>query len=375
MNQIELESQLNTLDEWIRQNQAPAIARFSSVAKKPCSVHVMHAHLGKNNNTFVDSVRTQFLSPEDFISKWIEGLHGKLAKIQTGAKRRYEGKIFSEEILFEALQDDLLREYTFKFLTRNFYRNFQARIRSKPNEELWSIWFGAGNLCWGLVISPTRRNEEWTNDKSQMRRESYHYWTIGHVLATGLIDPTSPEPVSFANISEFAVFYRSILKRVSNSLYEQAIYDKYIDYIKASTQPSDVPLLIPELRYAGKEKMHEHRLDFSVLNVHTSTLTGFELSPASTHISVAGIKDKTQVAVNAQLAKDWEKEVDKRNDYFEKYGITTITFADRDLKDVDSCFSKIKYFLDQRAKKQVSISEALNNLSKLRINKTNQNMP
>lgn len=365
MNQLEVEQELSALDNWIKTNQASAIARFSVIAKKPCSVHVMHAHLGKNNNTFVDSVRTQFSSPDDFISKWIEGLQEKLAKIQSGARRRYEGKVFSEEILFNALQDGTLREYTLKFLTRNFYRNFQARIRSKPNEELWTIWFGSGNLCWGLVISPTRRNEEWTNDKSQMRRESYSYWTIGHVLATGLIDPSSPDPMNFASIVEFAVFYRSVLKRVSNSLYEKAICDKYIEYIQSSTQPNDIPLLIPELRYAGKEKKHEHRLDFSVLNAHTSTLTGFELSPASTHISVAGIKEKTQAAVNAELAKDWEKEVDKRNDYFEKFGITTITFADKDLGDIDACFSRIKYFLDQRTKKRVSVSEALENLSKL----------
>jgi hypothetical protein len=366
MNQLEVEQELSSLDSWIKTNQANAIARFSAIAKKQCSVHVMHAHLGKNNNTFVDSIRTQFSNPDDFISKWIEGLQERLAKIQGGTLNRYEGKIFSEEILFNALQDDLLREYTFQFLARNFYRNFHARIRSKPNEELWTIWFGSGNLCWGLVISPTRRNEEWTNDKSQMRRENYQYWTVGHILTTGLIDPSSPDPVPFASIAEFLVFYRSVLKRVSNSLYEQAICDKYIEYIRSSEKPEDIPLLIPELRYAGKEKKHEHRLDFSVLNAHTSTLTGFELSPASTHISVAGIKEKTQSAVNAQLAKDWEKEVDKRNDYFEKYGITTITFADKDLGDIEACFSKIKYFLDQRAKQNVSVSVALENLLKLR---------
>ncbi len=88
------------------------------------------------------------------------------------------------------LQDDVLAPYTMTFLKRNFYRNFRERIRAKPNDDLWSLWFGAGNLVWGVVIAPARRNEEWTNEQS-MRREAYNYWTVRRIPATGLIDPTA----------------------------------------------------------------------------------------------------------------------------------------------------------------------------------------
>jgi hypothetical protein len=42
-----------------------------------------------------------------------------------------------------------------------------------------------------------------------MRRENYQYWTIGHVIATGLIDPTSELPTKFSSVDDFVIFYRS----------------------------------------------------------------------------------------------------------------------------------------------------------------------
>lgn len=362
MNSKELEKTISNLDAWIREHQSDALFAFERLTGEN-SVHVMHAHIGRNNNTFVDSVRTQFTSPQDFISRWIGGLQAKLAEIESGTRNRYKGRKFSEEIVFDALQDPVLRAYTFKFLERNFFRNFRARMRAKPSDDLWSVWFGPGNLFWGLVISPARRNSEWTNDKSQMRREDYQYWTLGHVMATGLVDPTSDQPSTFQSLRDFCIFYRSVLKRVSNSLYEQGICDRYLDYITASTAPLEEPLLIPELRYAGKDKKHEHRLDFAVLNGHTSQLTGFELSPASTHIRVEGIKSKTQNSVNKDLAMAWEKEVRKRNDYFDKFGISIVTFADRDLIDLDSCFDRIRKSLQKRRTAPVSVEEALTALN------------
>jgi hypothetical protein len=361
MKEKEIETIITNLDTWVRDNQQNALGEYQTLFGSN-SIHVMHAHLGRNNNTFVDSVRTQFTDPDDFIARWIAGLKIKLDLIRSSNKRCYEGKLFSEEIVYHCLQNEVLREYTFKFLTRNFYRNFCARIRAKPKDELWSIWFGSGNLCWGLVISPAFRNATWTNDKSQMRREKYQYWTIGHILDTGLINPESKQPLKFNSLNDFAVFYESVLKRISNSFYEKEICEKYLLYLSESTTPNDEPLLIPELRYAGLEKKHEYRLDFAILNGHTSLLTGYELSPSSTHIAVKGIKDKTQKIINEELASQWQKEVNKRNLYFEKFGIPIVTFADNDLKDTDACFAKMRFALEARKIPKISISEALNAL-------------
>lgn len=266
MDLNEIEAKITELDKWIRENQSAALREFRCLmGKDSVSVHVMHAHIGRNNNTFVDSVRTQFAGPDDFIARWLSGLQAKLSEIEVSGRRQYGRRKHSEEIVYDALQNCTLRVYALKFLERNFYRNFQARIRAKPDDALWSIWFGSGNLFWGLIISPAWRNAEWTKDKSQMRREQYHYWTLGHVLATGLIDSESDRPLKFREPSDFYNFYRSVLKRVSNSSYEKGICDRYLDYIIHSEAPLQEPLLIPEFRYAGKDKKHKHRLDFAIL--------------------------------------------------------------------------------------------------------------
>lgn len=305
----------------------------------------------------------QFQGPEDFAARWIQGLHKTLDEYRASGRKRYGDRLLSEDLVLRCLQDPFLRAYTLRFLERNFYRNYRERIRAKPAEELWSIWFGAGHLCWGLVISPSLREDGWTNDKSQMRRESYEYWTVGHALTTGLIDPTSPDPVRFSGLRDFSVFYKSVLKRVSNSLYERAICDAYLEYLNSSTDPNAEPLLIPELRYAGRDVNHQYRLDFAVLNPYSFRFTGFEISPASSHISIKGAAGKTQGAMNAELAIKWEREVSKRNDYFDRFGINVVTFTDSHLKDPAACFEKICAALTQRRESRLSVQDAVNALN------------
>lgn len=358
MENTSLESQLSQLDAWIHTNQAVALSKFQCLSPG-ASLHSFHAHIGRNNNTFVDSVRTRFSGPQEFIAQWISGLHSALDDIRAKGRKRYEGRYLSEELVLGCLEDDLLRQYTFQFLKRNFFRNYRERTRHKPDDALWSVWFGSGNLSWGLIIAPAHRNNVWTNDKSQMRREEYNYWSVGHALATGLYDPSSNEPYTFSSIDSFKTFYRSVLKRVSNSLYEQAICDRYLNYLSRSASPLDEPLLIPEFRYAGKERNHEYRLDFTVLNGHTFDFTGYELSPASTHIRIEKSSQKTQVELNRGLAKDWQHEVSKRNAYFQTYGISVVTFADDDLKDIDRCFLRIEQALCARSSPRTSVNGSL----------------
>lgn len=216
----------------------------------------------------------------------------------------------------------------------------------------------AGNLSWGLFISPAHRLGEWTNDKSQMRREQYHYWTIGHVMETGLVVPDSEEPMKFASVANLLQFYETVLARVSNSEYEKQISSRFLNYVKCSTYPEEIPLLIPELRYAGKEEKHLYRLDFCVLNPYTMKMVGFEISPASSHMAIAGIRSKTQVELNAGLAEKWAKESDKRNRYFRDFGINVVTFSDPELADIDACFAGIVLALEDRPKNNVTLGSA-----------------
>lgn len=328
------------------------IVEYCDVNNK-VSLQGLHALIGGKNNIFVDSVRMQFSDPKDFITRWTKGLieitGHQVRTNKYGRVHRY--------ILIELLKNDLFRDYTFTFLERNFYRNLKERTRFKPDEILWKFWFGDNKLYWGLAIAPSIRNNEWTNDVSEIRRTNYKYWTIGHILNTGIIDPDSEELYKFTDLTSLFSFYRSILKRVSNSIYEKEIYDRYILYLTKSENALEEPFLIPELRYAGLDREHKYRLDFTILNPHTQDFVGFEFSPHSTHMAISGIRTKTQKELNEDLSKQWGKEMRKRNEYFNSFGISTITFTDEDLKDMDKCFLKIEKHLSARPLDSVDLDE------------------
>lgn len=333
-----------------------ALRRASIILNRHVSLPSLHGIVGGKNNTYVDSVRTQFLDFEDFFARWINGLNDTFTSEKETYMKWNKDFDWSARASFKnvrLLQDEKIFQYTQKFLERNFYKHIDQRIRLKPDESLWALWFGY-KLTYGLLIAPFKSSSGWHIDKSEIRRVKYNYWTVGHIMQTGLIDPTMDDPITFSDLNSFYTFYQSVLKRLSNSIYEQQICDMYIDYLKKSSDVLNEPFLIPEFRYAGLTKDHEHRLDFTILNQHSVEFIGFEISPASSHMAVSNLKQK-QVAVNEELKKSWEKEMAKRNKYFDTFGITTKTFTDTHLKDVNACFEQIKQVLSKRPGSKTSV--------------------
>lgn len=308
---------------------------------------------GGKNNIYVDSVRTQFSDFNDFYSQWLKGLIDQYQKqIVWGPKPKHNAQL---------LKDREIESFVRLFLERNFYRNLKARTRLKPNEQLWSIWFGY-KVIFGLLIAPSFVENQWIIDKSEIRRADYEYWTIGHVFREGLIDNDSSKSMQINNIEQFESIYLSILKKLSSSNYEKEIYDRYVAYLHNSKDLESEPFLIPEVRYLGLEHKHKYRLDFTILNPHTYQYTGFEISPSSSHMSVSGYKAK-QKEVNKELSEKWHKEMTKRNDYFESFEITTVTFTEQMLEDFDSCWSVIEEKLKARSDEKTSILDQMNRIS------------
>lgn len=367
----EREQQLTNQLENIR---SEVLQRASFIVGVNLNTQKLHGRIGNRNTTFVDSVRLQFSDPYDFLTRWVQGLVDEVTSIEESQKLKYNGHVYqntSAHELIRLVQDPLIRDYMFNFLVRNFYREFVPRTRAKPNEILWQLWFGDNNkLIWGLVIAPAYRDNGWTNDRSEVRRADYSYWTVGHVLKTGLVDPTSRKTITWSNPEQFIDFYRSVLKRLSNPTYEQGIADRYIKYLQKSPNIHDEPFLIPELRYAGLERVHKYRLDFAVLNSHVMKSTGFELSPSSTHQSVSGIRDKTQQEINQELAQQWDKEMTKRNEYFSNFEIPIVTFTDNNLQDLDGCFARIEYYLAQRSPVRISLVDAISKVENFKFTNT-----
>lgn len=359
---------LDNIDKKISQElkglRETALNRASSILNKPINIHSLSGIIGGKNNRYVDSVRTQFSDFDDFFSRWLKGL---INEVKEKKKQAYTHSYFKGTSAYRVsrlIDDPYLFKYTRLFLERNFYRNYLARIRDKPTDELWSLWFGDNKMTWGLILAPVYRNGNWTNDVSEIRRANYHYWTIGHILETGLIDPESTQKTTFHNIDQLLTFYRSVLKRVSNSTYEKEIADRYIDYINKSNDPHSEPFLIPELRYAGLNSKHKYRLDYTILNSYTMSYTGFELSPHSTHMKISG-SDKTLKKHNEELLEKWEAEMDKRNNYFSSFGISTVTFTDRKLKNLQKCFDEMELLLSARPDERFEVNELRDELSTL----------
>ncbi|MBN8686958.1 MAG: hypothetical protein J0M10_08065 [Chitinophagales bacterium] len=333
----EISAELKTLEEAVLQD-------FSKIKGRDSSVHSLHGTIGHNKQKSLDLVHGTWINHEEYIAAWLQGLKDLIAS-------NYP------TILKEMFANKGIRKYIFKFLERDFYRHYKVRIRKKPQENLWSIWFGSEVLSWGLLIAPRLAEGEWENKPAEVRKVNFEYWTIGHVLSTGLVDPENNKLVTFNDLEALLTFYESILKRVSNSIYEKHVFDFYCAYLRNSANPNTEPFLIPEFRYEGIKQRHKYRLDFTILNSNTGERIGFELSPQSTHMAIQGITSKTQIELNKDLLDKWNKEMDKRNSYFEQFGITTLTFTDDKLADMNSCNKTIGYYLSKREKEKKTVEQ------------------
>ena len=327
--------------------------------RKNVSVHSLHGIIGGKNNEYTDAIRTQFSSPDDFNARWLQGL-----------RRRAERAVLYENAatrIARLMQSKVIRDYNAHIPDSQFLSQHlsNAQDRSPKTTTCGDCGSAITRLPWGLFIAPVYRNDEWTNDKSEIRRAKYDYWTVGHVLETGIIDPESDELLQFDTIVSIKQFYQSVLRRCSASRYERELAKRYVQYLRDSDDVESEPFLIPELRYAGLQAKHKYRLDFTMLNPHMMTFVGFEISPASTHMSVKGTKKKMQRSVNAELKKKWEKEMKKRNRYFKDFGITTITFTDDDLADIDECFEEMETYLSERPDEPVSLEYQIEALKSL----------
>lgn len=348
------------LTEDLNERRDYVLERASDLLDRDITVSSLHGKIGGKNNDFTNCVEDKFINFQDFYSAWLNEFNDRCERNEV---KLHEGGSLSD--LLTLFSDKDIREYTELFLERNFIKNFRARVRNKPEESLWKIWFG-NELVHGLFIAPANTPDGGVRiDKSEIRRASYNYWTVGHVMRTGLYDPENEVFYGFTDVDEFLKLYQKILKRLSKSPYEKEVYARYIDYLLSSKDILSEPFLIPEFRYEGPEKKCKYRVDFTVLNPYTFKFVGFELSPSSSHMSVSGIKDKKQTEVNEELKEKWEKEMHKRNEYLQRYGVTLITFTDSDLQDIDKCFEVIGSVLSERAEQANDIKREESRLDRL----------
>lgn len=307
----------------------------------------LNATLGSKNDEFFDLKNEVIHSQEEFVSRWLEGL--KKSALEDGVDSH-------RWIWLRLKRHKTFREYTILFLKRSYLKHFEELSKNRPKVEDAELWIGQENANYGLLVSPRFRNGTWENDKSEIRAFGMAYWTIGHVMATGLVIPGKDKIFKFSDIEQYLLFFQDTLVRNSGSKYEYEIAGYYCDYVRNHPTPELVPLLIPEFRYAGLDKKHVYRLDFLIINPYTLDKIGFELSPWSTHGYLSKIGGLTQKKINEMAADNFAKEMRKHRAYFKEHEVMCLIFTDDVLKDTAKLFKEdiAPYLSPERTQVQFS---------------------
>ncbi len=245
-------------------------------------------------------------------------------------------------------QCDSLREFLYLFLKRTYYNNYDALSKVRPNTNEATIWIGQKNAEYGILVTPrfNTNNGQWENDKSEIRHFSQMYWSIGHILETGLCVPGRNRRHKFSDVDEYLDFFEDVLVRNSGSKYEAKLAEYYSEFVRLHPQPLDIPLLIPEFRYGGLAQKHKYRLDFCIFEPRNMNKIGIELSPWSTHGYLYKTKKLTQKEINVLARDNFEKEMQKHKEYFFNHDVFVLIYTDNDLADMKRVFTTIKKYLE-----------------------------
>lgn len=319
---------------------APSVLAETGIKSEPS----LNGIYGGKFADFIDIKNEVIQSQQHFIALYLEGFvrEAESSRPDRANPRNLETLRRSPK----------LQEYLFIFLQRVYLRNIDALAKKRPRIENAVIWIGQKHAEYGLLVTPrfNTHTHQWENDKSEIRHFEPLYWSIGHVLQTGLVVPGRTDRISFATIDEYLNFFVNVLVRNSGSKYEYELANMYRNYVCSTPEPTRVPLLIPEFRYEGITGAHRYRLDFVVIDPHELSKIAFELSPWSSHGYLSKIKGLTQVKINAMAQDNFEKEMRKHKDFFRKHGIFTLIYTDSDLADLYRVFSDIKCYLEPKSR-------------------------
>ncbi|KMK97606.1 MULTISPECIES: hypothetical protein [Aeromonas] len=298
----------------------------------------LNAKIGSKNDEFIDLKNEVIHSHDQFINKWLQGLKAHVNTFAPSPRYKW---------IYDTLKTHkVFQKYLLLFLKRSYLIHFDELSKLRPKVEESELWIGQTNANYGLLVTPRFNGERWENDKSEIRSFKHGYWTVGHVMETGLVIPNKDKVFKFTDVDQYLLFFTDTLVRNSGSKYEYALAEEYANFVRQSEKPLDVPLMIPEFRYKGLEKQHKYRLDFMIINPFTLDKVGFELSPWSTHGYLSKIKGLTQKEVNQMAQDNFEKEMKKHRGYFKKYDVFTLIYTDEQLTDCKKLFEDdIKQYL------------------------------
>jgi hypothetical protein len=137
----------------------------------------LNAKIGSKTGIFIDLKNDVINSHDEFTNKWLTALK----------KARSHGPSDSIDWIWNnLLQSPDFKAYVLLFLKRSYLKYFDELSKRRPRVEDSEIWIGQQRANYGLLVTPRFANGQWENDKSEIRAFASGYWTVGHVLTTGL---------------------------------------------------------------------------------------------------------------------------------------------------------------------------------------------
>ncbi len=287
----------------------------------------LNATIGSKHDEFFDLKHDVIESHDAFIMQWLKGF--KEAAKMPGS---------CQDMMRYLKRYKSFKAYLLLFLRGSYLKHYDELAKLRPHVSESILWIGQQNANYGLAVTPRFIDGEWENDKSEIRAFEWGYWTIGHVMETGLVIPGRNKRFRFSDVEQYLVFFTDTLVRNSGSQHEYEIAELYAEFVRYADDPLRVPLMIPEYRYGGLAKKHLYRLDFLVINPYTMDKVGIELSPWSTHGYLRKIAGLTQKEVNAMAQDNFEQEMEKHRTFFKKKNVFVLIYTDKNLKNCGKLF-------------------------------------
>lgn len=300
----------------------------------------LNAVIGSKAEILIDQWKAVISTPDEYIDHWMNGLRNFIERNPHNRQIR----LFKETLS----SSEEYQHYVHLFLTRSFYNHERGWNRPRPLPSEAQVWIGPNHADYGLLVSPRFKDGQWENDKSEIRHFKKNYWTLGHVLHTGLVIKDRKEVIEFSSIENFLLHYKNSYVRITGSKYQMEIADLYSDYVMSKENKEDIPILFPELRYGNSEKKHIYRVDYAIFNQSNQRKVGFELSPWSSHGYLSGTKEKSQKEINEDALRNFSRETLRSRRFYLDKDMTILTYTDDQLLNIREIFEDIKIYLESK---------------------------
>lgn len=227
-------------------------------------------------------------------------------------------------------QNQILKKYMNLYLEKSFYMHLNERLIAKPDRKLYEIHMGKNRTggkknIRSLYITPRFRDGRWENDESEIRRVKFVFYTIGHLLATGLIVHTD-EGMEQIKKKGFEDWIEILYPTNELEKDEMNFVECYLEYVRVhKDRMNRIPLLIPQFRFYGMEEKHKYRADFLLLN----------------YLDNANVRH-ILIELSRNRLHDSQSEYDsvRRNDFIQEYDCITLEFRDSEMLDMRKTFSE-----------------------------------